>query len=85
MNSRGLSFLSSCLCQCVDIEADGDQLVASNSTVTEIGCWEKTLEFDDKESEPLFGMFTARLGFCVFVNETVGEKIVGGKGETIVL
>jgi hypothetical protein len=51
----------------------------------DVCCGTNTFELVDKESEPLFGMLTARLGFCDFVKETVGEKMVGGKGETIVL
>lgn len=81
----GLSFFSSRFVHCIDTGDDEDQLVGSTSTVMEVCCGTNTLELVDRHSEPLFGMVTARLGFCDFVKETAGEKMVGGKGETIVL
>lgn len=70
------------LCHGVDKGDDEDQLVGS--TVTEIG-GKGAFELVEKDSEELSGMETARFGFPDFVKETVGEKIVGAKGETIVL
>jgi hypothetical protein len=43
------------------------------------------LELVEKETEELSGIETARFGLLVFVKDTDGEKIVGGKGDTIVL
>lgn len=54
------------------------------STVTEIGGRE-AFELVEKASDEWTGIDTARFGFFVLVKETVGEKIVGAKGETIVL
>lgn len=78
-----LFFSSSLFCHFVDNGELEDQLVGSSSTV--ICCGRQRLELGDTESELVVGILTARLGFCVLVKETVGEKMVGGKGETIVL
>lgn len=42
------------------------------------------LELVENERE-VSGIETARLGLLAFVKDTDGEKIVGGKGDTIVL
>lgn len=61
---------------------DADQVVGS--TVTEIGGRE-AFELVEKASDELSGIDTARFGFPVLFRLTVGEKIVGAKGEIIVL